>query len=447
VTSAQIPLTVYGDHDEGTLDQLRTCADPDLGATAGVLCADGHLGYSQPIGGVVAYHGKVSPSGVGYDIACGNKAVLTNLTLEAVAPYLDALADEINERISFGVGRKNNEPADHQVLDHIREAGVEQQRDLYDKAAAQLGTVGAGNHYVDLFADEQDRIWIGVHFGSRGFGHTTASGFMALGKGLEFGARIRDDMDAPPILFDADSGLGEAYVEAMSLAGEYAYAGRDLVCDKVLEILGAEAVDEVHNHHNFAWLERHDGRDVWVVRKGATPAFPGQRGFVGGSMGDESVILEGLETLESTRALHSTVHGAGRAMSRTKAAGKMGKVYECTERDCEFRVRRREYADERQKRGLKEHDRFTMCPDHPDGKMKSRRARIREGLVDFDAVQTELADQGIVLRGGAADEAPAAYKRLPDVLAHHGGTIRILERLRPLVVVMAEGDTFDPYKD
>src|SRR5204862_4211675 len=101
------------------------------------------------------------------------------------------------------------------------------------------------------------------------------------------------------------------------------YAGRDVVVGKVLESRGAEADSEVHNHHNFAWRENHFGRDYWVIRKGCTPARPGQEGFVGGSMGDESVILEGVESTDNEQALFSTVHGAGRVMSRTQAAGKI----------------------------------------------------------------------------------------------------------------------------
>src|SRR4029078_13289013 len=104
--------------------------------------------------------------------------------------------------------------------------------------------------------------------------------------------------------------LGAQYLEAMELAGRYAYAGRDWVCSRVARILGASILEEVHNHHNFAWRERHDGRDLWVVRKGATPAFPGQRGFVGGSMGETSVILRGTDSGRSADALYSTVRGA-----------------------------------------------------------------------------------------------------------------------------------------
>lgn len=440
-------LVVFGDHDERTLGQIERCAAaaPNAGA---VLCADGHLGYSMPIGGVVAYTEHVSPNAVGYDIACGNKAVLTNLLLEEVEQDLPAIADEISKRISFGVGRKNNEPVDHSVLDEIRDAAFEPQRELLDKAAEQLGTVGAGNHYVDLFSDEGGRVWVGVHFGSRGFGHKTCTGFLSLAAGGGFDGQAREgEMESPPVLIHWASYLGQAYVEAMELAGRYAYAGRDIVCDKVLEILGAAAVDGVHNHHNYAWSEEHGSERAWVVRKGATPARPGQRGFVGGSMGEESVILEGVDSPQAAGALYSTVHGAGRAMSRTQAAGKMGQVYECAERDCAFRATKGEYRVERERRGLAQHDRFTMCPAHPDGRMQKRRVRLKDGAIDFPAVQAELASRGIHLRGGAADEAPAAYKRLPDVLAAHEGTIRVLHRLTPLVVVMAGPDTYDPFKD
>ena len=419
-----IPVRIFGSHDDRTVAQLERCAEAGP-ATRAVLCADGHLGYSQPIGGAIAYEGAISPSGVGYDIGCGNKAVRTPI----LAGDLDVpeVMDEIYGRVSFGIGRKNDEPVDHPVFDQIREADFAPQRELLDLAVGQLGTVGAGNHYVDLFADEDEQVWVGVHFGSRGFGHKTASGFLALAQGLPFEERAKEgEMDAPPTLFATDSELGQAYLSAMELAGAYAYAGRDVVVDKVLEILGTSAVDEVHNHHNYAWAEEHDGREVWVVRKGCTPAFPGQRGFVGASMGEPSVILEGVESSVSAAALYSTVHGAGRAMSRNRAAGKWRKRTVCS--TCSRIV-------------------DGACPDHPGA--ATRRIRVREGgAVDFDAVQSELAGAGIELRGGAADEAPAAYKRLREVLAEQGSeTIRVTSTLRPLGVAMAGADTFDPFKD
>jgi tRNA-splicing ligase RtcB (3'-phosphate/5'-hydroxy nucleic acid ligase) len=427
-------VRIFGEHDERTIGQLERCVAAEPGAT-GVLCADGHLGYSQPIGGVVAYREHVSPSGVGYDIGCGNKAVRTDLTLEQVQSDLPRLMDTIFERISFGVGRNDGRSGDHPVIDEIRDAAFEPQRALRDLAAKQLGTVGAGNHYVDLFADDQDQVWVGVHFGSRGFGHKTASGFLALAQGLPFDGRASEgEMEAPPTLLATGSDLGQGYIEAMRVAGRYAYAGRDVVCDEVCRILGAGQLKEVHNHHNFAWLEGHDGQETWVVRKGATPAFPGQRGFVGATMGEPAVILEGVESTVARDALYSTVHGAGRAMSRTKAAGKSRKRWACLNRDCDWVQPPHSHKPD-------------ACPNCGNDRISKRWVQETAGAIDFVAVQAELAARGIELRGGAADEAPLAYKRLPDVLAYHAGTVRVLHTLRPIGVAMAGAHTFDPYKD
>jgi len=234
-------------------------------------------------------------------------------------------------------------------------------------------------------------------------------------------------------------------VTAMELAGEYAYAGRDVVVGKVLEILGADAVHEVHNHHNFAWREEHFGRAYWVVRKGCTPARPGQEGFVGGSMGDESVILEGVESADATESLHSTVHGAGRVMSRTKAAGRVRrrKRYACSHRDCDrvFDIDGISSTAGVPKSGI--------CPDHPDSRVRKVWVdeQVSPGVVDWPAVQARLREQGIVLVGGGADEAPEVYKRLPEVLAAHGDSIRVKHTLRPLGVAMAGREVVDPYKD
>jgi len=430
-------ITTFGEVDERSLAQLERCmraGDAELG----VLCADHHPGYSQPIGGAIAYENHISPSGVGYDIGCGNKAAKTDMTrddLDALGG-VEAVMREITTRISFGMGVPAQERVDHAVLEKIRTADFAPQRKLAELAESQLGTVGSGNHYVDLLEDEEGEVWVGVHFGSRGFGHKTASGFLALAQGLPFDGRAKEgEMDSPPVLFELGSELGDSYVAAMELAGEYAYAGRDVVVAKVLEILGAEAVQEVHNHHNFAWQEEHFGRTYWVVRKGCTPAWPGQKGFVGGSMGDECVILEGVEAGESALALFSTVHGAGRVMSRSQAAGRVRrrKRWACRNRDCS-----RTFAE-----------RDANCPDHPGaGVMKVwLDEQVKPGKVDWPAVQERLRGQGIVLVGGAADEAPEVYKRLPEVLAAHGDTIRIKHRLRPLGVAMAGRDVFDPYKD
>jgi tRNA-splicing ligase RtcB (3'-phosphate/5'-hydroxy nucleic acid ligase) len=460
-----VNIKTFGQVDERSMKQLERCMDAG-DAEYGVLCADHHPGYSQPIGGAIAYEGHVSPSGVGYDIGCGNKAVCTELTrgdLDALGG-VETIMREITSRVSFGMGVPARERVEHPVIEKIRIAEFAPQRTLAGLAESQLGTVGSGNHYVNLMEDEEGRVWVGVHFGSRGFGHKTASGFLALAQGLAFDGRASEgEMDSPPVLLEVGTELGDAYVAAMNLAGEYAYAGRDVVVEKVLQILSAEPIHEVHNHHNFAWREEHGGRSYWVIRKGCTPARPGQEGFVGGSMGDESVILEGVASGESEASLFSTVHGAGRVMSRTQAAGRVRrrKRWACRNRDCD-RVFEIDGVGPHEGEGIGSRPprpprlpRLTrtpdrpVCPDHPDAGVAKVwiEEQIKPGKVDWPGVQARLREQGIVLVGGGADEAPEVYKRLPDVLDAHAGTIRVTHTLRPLGVAMAGRDIYDPYKD
>ena len=214
-------IPVFGEADEKTLNQMRTCAKT---ADKVALMPDNHLGYGVPIGGVVAYRNAISPTGVGYDIGCGNKAVRLDMTGADLRPNIGRIMDEVFNTISFGIGRKNNERVDSEVLDKALDGwNLEATRPLLQKAEAQLGTVGSGNHYVDIFTDEGDRVWVGVHFGSRGFGHGVATWFLKA-------AGAKDGMEVEPCVLDVDSDLGSQYLLAMNLAGAYAYAGRDWVC-------------------------------------------------------------------------------------------------------------------------------------------------------------------------------------------------------------------------
>ena len=400
-------LTVFGREiiDEKAIAQLENCLIED---SIGVLTADAHYGYSLPVGGCIAYKNHISPSGVGFDIACGNYAVRTDI--KSIDINIKNVMDEIMQRISFGIGRPNNEPVDHPLFDKIDKAEFEPQRKLLQLAKTQLGTIGSGNHFVDIFEDENGFVWVGVHFGSRGFGHKTASGFLALAQGKGFDEKVSEgSMDSKPTLLDINSQLGQDYINAMHLAGEYAYAGRETAVNKVLEILGAQKTFEVHNHHNFAWLEEHFGEKYWVVRKGCTPAMPGQLGFIGANMMDVSVIVEGVDSELSKKGLYSTVHGAGRILSRTQAAGKQ------------------------------------KWMKGEDG--RKRPVRVSKGLIDFDVVKNDMKENKIELRGAGADEAPGAYKNLEEVLSYQGETIKVLHRLRPIGVAMAGESEYDPYKD
>lgn len=387
-------IPIWGEPiDEGALKQIEVCQNT---AYKTAMMADHHLGYAVPIGGVVAYKNKISPSGVGFDIACGNMAVLTDLYYHEIKDHIPTLADEIFKQIAFGMGRNNEEKVDHPLFNDESWKVIPKSIDK-NTANRQLGTVGSGNHYVDIFSDKQMRIWIGVHFGSRGLGHKIATYFLKAG-----GAK--DGINVEPLVLDVDSQIGSDYLQAMELSGKYAYAGREWVCGKVLQILGASPRTTVHNHHNFAWKEIHDGEELWVIRKGATPAFPGQKGFVGGSMGDISVILEGVESEDGKYNLYSTVHGAGRAMSRTAAKG-----------------------------------RFVR-----DNNGKKQR---QPGLVRHDEMLSWIERKQVCLRGAGVDEAPQCYKRIEQVLAEHQKSIRITEILTPLIVCMAGENEVDPYKD
>lgn len=436
--------------DEGAVRQIVNClAHPK--AVAGALMADHHLGYAMPIGGVIAYEGAVSPTGVGFDIACGNMAVKTNVLLEdiitenGIRDAIKPIMREVQKGIEFGVGRKNATPIDHPLFDEDVWTAVDETfgPNLKVKAREQLGTVGSGNHYVDLLTDDADNIWIANHFGSRGLGHTIASGFFAAAQNLPFTERVKEGED--PVVLGTDTDLGVFYIACMYLAGQYAYAGREYVIDQVLDILGAEATFSVHNHHNFAWLEN----GQWVVRKGATPLTRAPA-FIGGSMGDVSVIVRGepnvldniaigdntVNGVQNIGALGSAPHGAGRQMSRTVAAGKMRKMFSCGTRDCEW-TQRVEHGGERPR----------QCPKCGNKRIHKGRMRDPEtAAINWQEVRQDLWDRGIVVLGAGADEAPGAYKDLESVLAAHSN-IQVLETLRPIGVVMAGADTFDPYKD
>ncbi len=378
--------------------------------------ADGHVGYVMPIGGVAAYDNKASVVGVGFDIACGNAAIRTNLKLAVVrlAARSSTLADEIQrvdlvrrrsqQRIARTTRRRTIRCSTSPAWDALREAAgsTSTTRSRPRRASSSAPSAAATTTWTSS-PTRPGRVWVGVHFGSRGLGHTIASGFLALSQNKPWGERAKE----VETLLDLSAPLGEAYWDAMQLAGAYAYAGREWVARSVVDLLGGREMELVHNHHNFAWRELHEGRELVVVRKGATPAFPGQRGFIGGSMGDDAVIVEGAvhgDAALQRASLYSTVHGAGRVMSRTEARGKV--------------------------------------------KGWGPRARIvSPGKVSWEMVKEWLGPRGVILRGGGLDEAPQAYRRLPDVLAAQGDTIRVLHTLRPIIVVMAGENEFDPYKD
>lgn len=385
---------------------------------------------------------------------CGNMAAKTNLNVFDFGVNPNAKTGELNpeyhavknlmrevqKKVAFGMGRSNPDPVDHDLFDDEVWPWLESvSPGLKQKAEQQLGTVGSGNHYVDLLIDETGKFWVANHFGSRGLGHTIASGFMSLHAGRKFNERVPEGED--PIIFDVDSELGAHYIACMNLAGRYAYAGREHVTRQVLGIIGAVSVEEVHCHHNFAWLE--DG--LWIVRKGATPLTT-QPAFIGGSMGDVSVIVRGrslvnppvLNWVEDIGALGSAPHGAGRTMSRTAAAGKLRKMWYCNNRNCDFEPER--------STGNAAPSVGGRCPKCNLPLRKGQMRDTSTAAIDWPAVREDLRERGIALLGAGADEAPGVYKDLATVISLHSN-IEVLHSLRPIGVVMASPDTFDPYAD
>lgn len=384
---------VFGQHELGTLRQLRRVAGR---AVKVALMADGHEGRRVPNGCVAAYKDEVSVGGVGFDIGCGNTAVLTDLTLGSRLD-LPALADEIMATFTFDTHAPSRAPGwlrEHELFRAAAWEGVpeEHREALRETSRERIGVVGGGNHYVDVFADELGRLWVAVHFGSGSLGHAVAGGFLSLADGRGWHEEPPED-DA---VLRLDSQLGRDYWQLMQLAGEYAAAGRRWVARSTVELMGGRELELVDVHHNFAWREEHFGEDLVVVRKSATPCLPGEASFVGGSMGDDAVILQGARHLSEDQraALFSTVHGAGRA------ARSLG------------------------------------VPARP-GRPVSTAALAGAPPVTREMMLDWIKRRNIVLRGGTVHEAPQAYRRLGEVLEAQADTVEVLHTLKPLIVVMA----------
>jgi len=395
-------ITTFGRVDSGAFEQIQNCVQVN-GVIGAALMADNHKGYSAPVGSVIVVEpDMVVPAWVGYDIACGIRASRTDVQLDKLPDgFLAKFAAHIYDNVvSFGIGRKNNTEVwsplfDNELWKHEFFAPLKQ------KAMVQLGTVGSGNHFVDFLSDEDGYLWIMAHFGSRGFGHAVASGFLNLGEGKRFSDKVSGEKEGIyPVAYRTNTELGSLYWDAMSLAGEYAYAGRNWVVDTIANELGSNVTFTVHNHHNFAWRESHFGDDVIVIRKGATPLDTESCSVVGGSMADMSAVIRGVSTEDYLYSFRSAMHGAGRVMSRTEAAGKLN--YKTRERS--------------------------------------------GGKISRNMMYDALNEYGVYLLGGGTDESPFVYQKLQDVLDSHSTYVKNEITLYPRIVLMA-GNEYDPYKD
>ena len=309
------------DIDDSAIQQIRNACELPV-AVRGALMPDAHVGYGLPIGGVLATDNAVIPYAVGVDIACRVKITVFDLPATALEAEPDRFKTAIARETQFGVGATFKRRRDHAVMDADWSVSPVTARNK-DRAWAQLGTSGSGNHFVEFgeFTNECDlagmppgtRLALLSHSGSRGTGASVADHYSKLAaaarpelpKHLQHLAWLGLDTDA-----------GREYWAAMSLMGLYAQSNHDCIHDHITAALGATVLFRHENHHNFAWKETHDGRELVVHRKGATPAGRGVLGIIPGSMATPTYLVEGLGNAAS---LDSSSHGAGRVMSRTKA--------------------------------------------------------------------------------------------------------------------------------
>ena len=316
------PYRQWGQHiDAGSITQMQNACRLPI-AVRGALMPDAHIGYGLPIGGVLATRGAVIPYAVGVDIACRMKMTVLDLPIGTLEVKSKRLERALERETRFGVGAKFKDKRDHEVLDRDWATTPITAR-LKDKAWSQLGTSGSGNHFVEFGVFETSHEDAGLeagrylallsHSGSRGAGATVASHYskLAMSQHPELPKELRHLS-----WLDLNTDEGQEYWRAMELMGLYAEANHSCIHRHVAEHLGAEVLLDVENHHNFAWREVHDGEELIVHRKGATPASAGTLGIIPGSMADPAFLVRGLG---SEASLTSAAHGAGRVMSRKQA--------------------------------------------------------------------------------------------------------------------------------
>ncbi len=291
-------------------------------AVRGALMPDAHVGYGLPIGGVLATRDAVIPYAVGVDIACRVRMSVLDVPVSALDGDSGRLKQAIEAETRFGVGAEFRHPRAHAVMDADWNASPVTKQ-LRDKAWRQLGTSGSGNHFVEFGEFRVDHAQLGVapgtylallsHSGSRGTGAAVAAHYstLAMTRHRELPRELQH-----LAWLDLASHEGQEYWRAMELMGLYAAANHACIHESVTRHLGARVLFGLENHHNFAWKERHDGREVIVHRKGATPAGAGVLGIIPGSMATLTYVARGLGNEDS---LLSASHGAGRVMSRTQA--------------------------------------------------------------------------------------------------------------------------------
>lgn len=376
-----LPYACWGRQIEaGAHEQMASACRLPV-SIAGALMPDAHVGYGLPIGGVLATDGAVIPYAVGVDIACRVKLTVFDLPPGELERHVARFEHIIDRCTLFGVGKAWDRPPNHPVMDEDWSV-TPVTASLRDLARTQLGTSGSGNHFVDFgvihFADNTLGVepgqYVAVlsHSGSRGPGAKVAGHYSRLARDLH----PELPKQASHLAWLDIPGDGEEYWAAMQLMGNYASANHDVIHRKLVEAVGAEVLLRVENHHNFAWRETHEGLDLIVHRKGATPAGKGALGVIPGSMASPAYLVRGRGEPAS---LDSAAHGAGRRLSRTQA------------------------------------------------KKTIRRSELH----------AMLAERGVRLMSAGLDESPHAYKDIDAVMADQRDLVETIARFDPKLVKMA----------
>jgi tRNA-splicing ligase RtcB len=382
---APAPYQVWGQGLEPTaLEQMKNACNLPV-AAAGALMPDAHVGYGLPIGGVLATYDAVIPYAVGVDIACRMKMTVLDLPTRVLDDDQERLAKAIERETRFGVGGSFKTRRQHDVMDADWQV-TSVTANLKDRAWAQLGTSGSGNHFVEFGVvsvlnssvglDTGDYLALLSHSGSRGTGAQIAGHYSKLARAAH--PELPQELSHLSWL-DLSSEAGQEYWAAMELMGRYAAANHALIHTHIARALGVEVLLDLENHHNYAWRERHQlpngtERDLIVHRKGATPAGAGVLGIIPGSMGTPGYVVRGKG---SAASLNSAAHGAGRRMSRTKA----------------------------------------------------------KEMFTWDMAQQFLRARGVTLLSAGLDEVPMAYKDIDEVMAAQLDLVVPLARFAPRFVI------------
>jgi tRNA-splicing ligase RtcB (3'-phosphate/5'-hydroxy nucleic acid ligase) len=388
-----VHFNVFGQEfiEQGAMLQMLQAAKLPV-SVIGALMPDAHHGYGLPIGGVLATQNAIIPYGVGVDIGCRMCLSIFDIDPQELKNRESYFVRELNEATLFGSSRDFVHPAEHEINDREEFKLTPLLKSLQSKAARQLGSSGSGNHFVEFGVveiAEADAVlgvapgkYLGLlsHSGSRGLGASIANHYTKLAKD-----KRKLPADAANLAwFTLDEEEGIEYWISMNLAGDYASACHHVIHAKIAQQLGRQPVKMVENHHNFAWKEQWEGKEVMVHRKGATPAGKDVLGIIPGSMTAPGFIVKGLG---ETAAVNSASHGAGRKMSRTKA-------------------------------------------------MDS---------ITHHALKEELSKHGVTLIGGGLDEAPFAYKDIHTVMNAQKHLVETVGLFHPKIVKM-DGTAPKPWK-